>query len=400
MVTKLTNFIQNHYSDSSLKINDESLMVNTSLNLPISDTRFILLNATAFFPIEYAMVMFGSFMPFIIVITLIANSLVIIVLSQRHMRTPTNIVLLAMTISDLSTLLFPAPWYFYMYTLGNHVKVLHPIGACYAFYCMLEMIPNVFHTSSIWLTLLLAGQRYIYVCHLTVARDWCTVPRVKRAIFYIYFACILTQFSRFLDRDFKSINVEKNTTVQGCGMATASWIASTITEDVYFVIYYSFRLIFVHIGPCTALVVLNILLFKALKKAQIKRDKLFQENRKNECKKLRDSNCTTLMLIVVVGVFLATEIPLAITTALHIIQNYFSVTIADYETLNLIILITNFFIMSSCPINFAIYCGMSRQFRETFKDLFISRAFFNINKELNKYEITNGPKTSTNETNL
>ena len=78
--------------------------------------------------------------------------------------------------------------------------------------------------------------------------------------------------------------------------------------------YYSFRVVFVHMGPCISLVILNLLLFRAMRAAQVKRDKLFKENRKNECKRLRDSNCTTLMLIVVVTVFLLTEIPLAVLT--------------------------------------------------------------------------------------
>lgn len=59
---------------------------------------------------------------------------------------------------------------------------------------------------------------------------------------------------------------------------------------------------------------------RAMRDAQLKRDKLFKENRKNECKRLRDSNCTTLMLIVVVTVFLMTEIPLAVVT----VSDFFS----------------------------------------------------------------------------
>lgn len=66
-----------------------------------------------------------------------------------------------------------------------------------------------------------------------------------------------------------------------------------------------------------------------MRDAQLKRDKLFKENRKNECKRLRDSNCTTLMLIVVVTVFLMTEIPLAVVTVSNFLitvrapRNYF-----------------------------------------------------------------------------
>lgn len=94
----------------------------------------------------------------------------------------------------------------------------------------------------------------------------------------------------------------------------ADWLHDDVMLNVYFIVYYSFRVIFVHVGPCISLVILNLLLFRAMREAQLKRDKLFKENRKSECKKLRDSNCTTLMLIVVVTVFLLTEIPLAVVT--------------------------------------------------------------------------------------
>ena len=111
-------------------------------------------------PYKYAVVLFGYILPFLLIITIIANTLIVIVLAQSHMRTPTNLVLLAMAIADLLTLVFPAPWYFYMYTFGNHAKILYPPSACYTYHLMVEVTPAFFHTASIWLTLLLAGQRY------------------------------------------------------------------------------------------------------------------------------------------------------------------------------------------------------------------------------------------------
>lgn len=77
-----------------------------------------LVNANRDVPLLYALVMFGYIMPILLLLTIVFNSLIVIVLSQKHLRTSTNLVLLAMAISDLLTLLFPAPWYFYMYTLG------------------------------------------------------------------------------------------------------------------------------------------------------------------------------------------------------------------------------------------------------------------------------------------
>lgn len=131
-----------------------------------------IVNVTREYPFDYATIMFGYMMPFVLLLTLITNTLVVVVLFQRHMRTPTNIVLLTMAIVDLATLLSPSPWYFYIYTLGYHDKFLYPPMACYVHHIMTDVIPVFFHTSSIWLALLLASQRYIYVCHPTLARTW------------------------------------------------------------------------------------------------------------------------------------------------------------------------------------------------------------------------------------
>ena len=189
-----------------------------------------------------------------------------------------------------------------------------------------------------------------------------------------------------------------NTTV--CHISTANWVHEYIGENWYFSSYYLFRILFVHLLPCALLVILNLLLFKAMKQAQDRRKMLFRENRKKECKKLRDANCTTLMLIVVVTVFLIVEIPLAVITALHIISSAI-IEFLDYRLANLFILFANFFLMVSYPINFAIYCGMSRQFRETFKEIFLKRAALNNKKDLSsRYSLVNGPRTCTNETVL
>lgn len=192
-----------------------------------------------------------------------------------------------------------------------------------------------------------------------------------------------------------------NQTVNVCVKTLASWVHDKITLNVYFSTYFIFRVVFVHLLPCIALVMLNVLLFQALKQAQKRRDILLSTNKKTpkaECKKMRESNCTTMMLIVVVSVFLIVEIPLAVVTLLHVISSL-TTDFLDYEMANTLILFSNFFIILSYPINFAIYCGMSRQFRETFKELFLSGSGKASNGS-SRYSIVNGPRTCTNETVL
>lgn len=194
--------------------------------------------------------------------------------------------------------------------------------------------------------------------------------------------------------------VWNNQTIEVCHIQTSNWIHEYIGEDIYFTTYFLFRIFFVHLIPCVALVVLNVLLFKAMKQAQDKRKKLLCENRKKESKRLRDANCTTLMLIVVVTVFLIVEIPLAVITALHIVSSLV-IEFLNYGVANLFILFANIFLIFSYPINFGIYCGMSRQFRETFKELFFKGATTSKIKEgSSRYSLVNGQRTCTNETVL
>jgi neuromedin U receptor 1 len=199
-----------------------------------------------------------------------------------------------------------------------------------------------------------------------------------------------------------------------CHQQQAEWIGEYIGEDFYYTFYFIFRVIFVHLIPCVMLIVLNILLFRAMRLAQQKRQKLFDKCCKKS-KRANDKNCTTLMLIIVVSVFLVVEIPLAIITALHVISSLF-INFLDYRIANLCILFANFFLIMSYPVNALLLCGMSRQFRETFREIFCRRSSStngNVTTILggskkhhemsSRYSLvnTNGPKTNTtNETVL
>ncbi|XP_017156529.1 sex peptide receptor [Drosophila miranda] len=352
-------------------------------------------NLTCDSPLDYALPLYGYCMPFLLIITIISNTLIVLVLSKKSMATPTNFVLMGMAICDMLTVIFPAPGLWYMYTFGNHYKPLHPVSMCLAYSIFNEIMPAMCHTISVWLTLALAVQRYIYVCHAPMARTWCTMPRVKRCTVYIALLAFLHQLPRFFDRTFLPLQIEWNgNETEVCHLETSMWVHEYIGMDLYYTSYYLFRVLFVHLLPCIILVTLNILLFAAMRQAQERRKLLFRENRKKECKKLRESNCTTLMLIVVVTVFLIAEIPIAVVTAMHIVSSLI-IEFLDYGIANIFIMLTNFFLVVSYPINFGIYCGMSRQFRETFKEIFLGRIIAKKDSS-SKYSIVNGPRTCTN----
>jgi len=77
------------------------------------------------------------------------------------------------------------------------------------------------------------------------------------------------------------------------------------------------------------------------------------------------------MLIVVVGVFLLVEFPMAIIFVMLIFNNVFELEVFDESSSSIATSIVNLCILFSYLFNFFIYCAMSRQFRETFCGLFV-----------------------------
>jgi hypothetical protein len=170
--------------------------------------------------------------------------------------------------------------------------------------------------------------------------------------------------------------------------------------DVYFNVYFWFRVVFIHLVPCVTLMVINALLINAMRAAQRRRELLLRQNRKSECRRIKESSYTTMMLVAVVGLFLLVEFPQAIFLQITIVENNFETDIIDEYTRLVAALFINFFILLSYPVNFFIYCTMSRQFRDTFKKLFVPSSSA-VDKEKSQYmslTVANGNGSLTKPT--
>ena len=77
-------------------------------------------NASTFLgPLHFVKPVYGFIMPLLVIITTVATLIIISILSKPKMASPTNTVLLAMAVCDLCTIIFPAPWFIYTYTLNK-----------------------------------------------------------------------------------------------------------------------------------------------------------------------------------------------------------------------------------------------------------------------------------------
>ena len=79
------------------------------------------------------------------------------------------------------------------------------------------------------------------------------------------------------------------------------------------------------------------------------------------------------MSVIVISIFLVTEIPLMIITMLHALSSS-DKPLLDYQIANQIVLVINTFMCLSCPLNLVVYCSMSKVFRKTFTSV-VSKPF-------------------------
>jgi len=159
-------------------------------------------------PSYEAVVVHGYISPVVIILTLITNLLVCAVLVQSHMRTPTNVFLVALAISDALTGLVPLPAFINFYTLGAYQSILVPPSWCRVYLPMSLHLPATWHTASIWLTVGLAVQRYVYVCHHQAAKRFCTVRNAVIAVVVVYVAAVLSQLFRNFENSYETISVD------------------------------------------------------------------------------------------------------------------------------------------------------------------------------------------------
>lgn len=102
-------------------------------------------------PPTYYAILQGICAPLVIMISTVLNSLIGVVLLQKQLRSPTNILLLAIALYDTLTGLFPFPAYIYVFTFKNCNDYM-PYNYGWFHRINYEILPFIFHTCSIWVS--------------------------------------------------------------------------------------------------------------------------------------------------------------------------------------------------------------------------------------------------------
>ncbi|XP_055626841.1 G-protein coupled receptor dmsr-1-like isoform X2 [Toxorhynchites rutilus septentrionalis] len=326
----------------------------------------------------------------------IANTLNVIVLTRREMRSPTNFILTGLALADLLVMLDYIPYAIYMspYTRFSREERL---TYSWSWYVMFHSIfAQICHTISIWLTVTLAVWRYIAVAYPQKNRIWCGTTNTLIAIASSYVICPLLGIPLYLSFSIKPhveqlgsdgnpFKVINNGTARNITLYRT--LPSELAEhnpsllNVNFWIYS----VVIKLIPCIVLTVLSLRLIAALLEAKHRRKQLMGgssnitkpvgdgENvglqRKKSTKNMdkeKQTDRTTKMLLAVLLLFLITEFPQGILGLLSAILEkhfFYNCYLKLGDLMDMLALINS-------AINFILYCSMSRQFRNTFNYLF------------------------------
>ena len=322
---------------------------------------------------------------------IVCSLLVIAVLTRQHMLTPSNYMLTALAICDLTTMVSYIPYAIQFYCLYGVELSVHRNTLASARFCLVHANLSVTaHTASIWITVALSVFRYSMVRRAADGRTVIASNNLKTSQCIVLLVCVLSAvvlIPNYLTLTIaSSTDPATNQTLYDV-VTTSSQPNATAVDKALSTFNFWIHALVIKLLPCVLMSLFGILLVLTVRRQRMRSQKLLRgSGRKNsvakkvKCQsksKAREGSHTTAMLVSVIVLFLITEFPqgvLALVSGLKPI--YFSTLYVPLgDVMDIAALVNN-------GINFILYCAMSRQFRQTFLEL------FNIKPALHRSDIT------------
>ncbi len=292
----------------------------------------------------------------IVVLGTVSNSLTIVILTRRAMRSSTNIYLSALAVWDIIVLLCTA------LLIG-----LEAIPECVAYrqfayaYIVSYIYPValIAQTATIWLTVSFTVERFIAVCHPLKAARMCTIKRAKIVIFGVSLGATLYNIPRWFE--YRAVRFFDKGTNQTINVVQPT---SFVENPLYTQIYFSWLYVpIMCIIPLVTLAILNTCLVLAVRRSQKQRkDMNVRQSRENN---------VTIMLASVVVVFIFCQVPaLVYNLAYAVDREYVEQRSRGYRVLSVM---RNFLVTFNSAINFLLYCALGQKFRRIFIHTFCKR---------------------------
>ncbi|KAK3590824.1 hypothetical protein CHS0354_012417 [Potamilus streckersoni] len=299
-----------------------------------------------------------TLLPIICLTGIIGIIITIIVLSRKNMCTSTNSYLISLAAADLIFLLIFSNR-FLETRLSQEQDYLYYTIMTYA-----GIFLDILLLASVWLTVMLALERYIAICHPMRAMAICTVKRARIIIICIVIGAFIMRFPRFFQ--YKVIKLYDTCLQKEVPFTEASEFGTNIT---YMTIYgWIVDCTFGAILPFGALLFLNGCLIREIHRStKYLRYHLAVDSNIQTIISFEEMKIT-MMLVSIVVVFFTCQAPYVVLSCIKSVNGYSNVVLTDiYYIFNNITLLL---LALRSSFNFILFCWFSEKFWNTFKRVF------------------------------
>lgn len=321
-------------------------------------------------------------LPIICAFGILGIILTVIVLSRKNMCTSTNCHLMALAIADLLFLILLATR-----LVENHLEPWSNSYYHFQIYMSYAMIfMHVFLMASIWLTVMLAVERYIAICQPFLAAKVCSVKNARLFIAAIYLFAFLVRLPAFWEHQVVShydpITNDSLTFIKVTEFATNEnylrvnpWVVDGCLMSII---------------PFKLLLILNVRLIWEVRKSTryLQATMVVSAPGRSAGTIKKEELQITIMLISIIIVFFICQAPYVVYTAIISINKYelssgSSTGFILFQKLTIVVL------AFKSAVNFIIYCWFSEKFWATLKKIFcqqrVCRRFNEKHSQNNSY---------------
>ena len=207
---------------------------------------------------------------------------------------------------------------------------------------------HVTQLGTIYMTVLIAANRYIAICRPFQAPTLCTLTKVRIQVAVISTFCFLYCIPRFMEYHIgEEYSPQENRTYTIA-------IPFLVKDKLYNIIYENvLYCLFVFLGPLVILVALNACLIRELWRARRRLSQQLPGQSDDE-----EANITQVMIFIML-IFVVCQAPAFLNQLLNYTETY-----ACHQPYLYYFHLSNLLVSANSATNFIVYCAFRKQFRE------------------------------------
>ena len=298
----------------------------------------------------YSFIIYTVFVGALVVVGVIGNSFAFVVFWKESIKSSALFLYQCLSLIDSALLLTVFP----LYSMESFVDYTGWLQGYWAIhpYVLVYLLPLALtsQTATIWVTVLVAVNRYSAICLPLRASRWCTASKAKKQLAFVLLFAVLFNIPKFIEYRVEYVTYDNGTTY-----SAAAAYSRLLSHKLYYIVYDNILYFIFNLAlPVLILMLLNIRMILALKAFHRKRLEM------QSVRQQQDNNIT-FVLIIIVTVFIICQVPALINRVMWNVAPDEARQCGGFQFY--LRHIANMLVIFNSAINFVIYVFFNKRFR-------------------------------------